>query len=268
MSGRSVALRNAREREAQRKQDVALEKVGIDRGLQDEDRAELDRVKELKSKPVPKTNPKDQEAYTVFVNSEFSAATERMNNKFGEKAVEEHLNPKPVDDSGPVLSDKDSRTISYIESGNNPRARNKNSSARGLYQYIDDTWKTLMNTPEGKAAGLTRNGRYDPEQSKKAFEISTRISARNLRSKNIPVNVHTIYLAHHFGDGAAVRYGKEIYTNKGNQKLPKGFLTAKIVKANPWLKGVKTAGDFREGLNGLLQKGLTLEANAKIKRKQ
>ena len=48
-----------------------------------------------------------------------------------------------------------------IESNNDPNATNPNSSARGLYQFLDDTWANTVKK-YGKAAGVTLADRGDP----------------------------------------------------------------------------------------------------------
>lgn len=264
---RSVALKQARERAMKKEQAAAFEKLGIKTGLQDEDRAELDSAKSLLDKPAPRTNPRDQESFKSFAEFEFNKVKKKMEDTFGEISVKNHFDPKPVNIPGSPLSTADTDVIMFAESGGKRLIKNPNSSAKGLFQFIDSTWNHIINTKEGKASRLTKNGRTDERQQRIAFQISTKESAQRLRSANIPVNVQTIYLAHHFGDGAAVKFGKEIFRGKNNKRLPKGFLTKEIVDANPWLKGVKTSGDFKRGLNELLRKGITDKENIELDRK-
>jgi len=53
-------------------------------------------------------------------------------------------------------------SIAYAESGYNPNARNKSSSAGGVYQFLDSTWATTMSR-----MGITGN-KFDAETNIKA----------------------------------------------------------------------------------------------------
>ena len=82
-----------------------------------------------------------------------------------------------------------------IESSGDPRAQNPNSSAGGLFQFIDDT---------ARAYGLT--DRFDPEQATDAAARLARDNANILRrSLGRDPTAAELYLAHQQGGGGASR---------------------------------------------------------------
>lgn len=155
------------------------------------------------------------------------------------------------------LTDYDFDVIKYAESGNKWNARNPRSNAFGYYQFIPSTYEMIVNSPEGREAGLTMGGLYSPkpEQQEIAMRIHSGMVSDSLAFQGVPVTAVTVYFGHHFGISATEKYAKRIFNVNDGDQLPNGFLSEGIVKANPWLKGVKTVGQFRTKLKGLLDKG-------------
>ena len=90
------------------------------------------------------------------------------------------------------------------ESGNNPFAHAKTSSAAGLYQFTDATWRGVMaRHPE---LGLTTNGRYDQAQEDKAIRAFTQDNAKILDQHDIGVNPGNLYIMHFMGEGAGPKF--------------------------------------------------------------
>ncbi|MCA2973821.1 MAG: hypothetical protein IM337_07365 [Microcystis sp. M110S1] len=140
----------------------------------------------------------------------------------------------PVATGGPLdLTSYYQKTMS-AESSGRADAKNPRSSATGLFQFVEGTWKGLMRKyPE---LGLTPEGRTDPAQQKRAMEKFTQNNIQSLRKAGLPVTNGTLYLAHFAGDGGA----KALL--KADARTPvEEVLGAPAVKANPFLKG-KTAG--------------------------
>lgn len=86
------------------------------------------------------------------------------------------------------------RRTAQIESSMDPRARNPGSSAGGLFQFIDDTWKQY-----GKG-----RDRYDPVAAADAAADLTVANQKALRNAlgREPTNAE-LYLAHQQGAGGA-----------------------------------------------------------------
>lgn len=87
--------------------------------------------------------------------------------------------------------------LAKIESGNNPKAKAKTSSAAGLLQFTEGTWKNLSSKYN---LGYTLDDRYDPNKSKKVAELFTRENENILtQALNRDINDGERYLGHFLG---------------------------------------------------------------------
>lgn len=173
------------------------------------------------------------------------------------KELRAKLDPLP---QGEVLADEDYEVIKHAESNGkwNARPRKKDgslaSSAFGLYQITAGTWRRLMNHPEGRKLGLTEMGRLskNPKQQEKAMRLLTRINAGILQKNGVPVNLETLYFAHHFGP----QYAEKVYKAPEKKRIAI-ILNPRVAKANPQLanKWVRTAGDMRRYIRNALDRG-------------
>lgn len=179
------------------------------------------------------------------------------------KDIKSKLKPVP---KGAILDEEAWEIIKHTESRGKWNAQNKKSTAAGLFQFTESTWNKIMNSPEGVKAGITPNGRIskrNPQQQEKAVRILGKMNAQVLRNQGVPINVETIYFAHHFGPGLA----KQVYLADPKSKLKRGekqILSPKVLEANPvlvkgdpesGLKPVKTAGDMRRFIKWNLDRG-------------
>lgn len=80
------------------------------------------------------------------------------------------------------------------------------SSATGFYQWTDGTWKAVVNSPDGKEAGLRLNGRGDLAQEEKAIRIFTEKNADTLKSAGIEPSEKNLYMAHFLGAAGATKF--------------------------------------------------------------
>lgn len=127
--------------------------------------------------------------------------------------------------------------IRSAESGGNDNAANPKSSARGRYQFIESTWNRLVEKYPG--AGLTKGGRFDPQQQERAIRLFTAENEASLRSAGVPVTNGSLYAAHFLGaDGAS-----DVLRAADGAAL-EGVLPSEVIKANPFLKGM-TVGRFK-----------------------
>lgn len=168
------------------------------------------------------------------------------------KLLRNQMKPLP---EGEVLTDYGYGMIKHAESNGRWNATPAGSGAYGIYQFTEGTWRGVMATPEGREAGLTRNGRYqkNPTQQEKAMRILTKYNTLQLRKDDLPINIETIYFAHHFGANKA----KLVYAKADKIKLSKTLLTPAVLKANPQLReqGVKTVGDMKKYIKRALKRG-------------
>jgi hypothetical protein len=126
-----------------------------------------------------------------------------------------------------------------------PTATNPRSSAGGLGQFTDETWKETVRAirPDltaGKTDAQIIAMKTDPALTglqKEATIALARSNARQLANAGLPVNEGTIKLAHFAGAGGA----KALLTAKPETPVER-VLSADAIKANPQLAG-KTAGE-------------------------
>lgn len=143
----------------------------------------------------------------------------------------------PITEQGGAFENYIASTIGS-ESGGNPNAQNPNSSATGLAQFTDGTWREMM--AKHPDLGLTADGRTDPAQAERALRRFTQDNMRFLQSANIPVTEGNLYAAHFLGAGGA----RAVLTRGDNEQLT-DILPSNVIEANPFLRGM-SVGRFRE----------------------
>lgn len=95
-----------------------------------------------------------------------------------------------------------------VESGGNPNAKNPQSSATGLGQFIESTWlKMFKQYFPDRAAGMTNAAilamRTDAAMSRQMVELYARENAQVLQAAGLAVTDASVYLAHFLGPGGA-----------------------------------------------------------------
>lgn len=94
-------------------------------------------------------------------------------------------------------------SIAKQESGFDPNAAAKTSSARGLFQFIKGTWAGMVSNYGSKYPILKQRGPNDPEANALAGALYIKENSDILTKSGIPVNATTIYSAHFLGAGGA-----------------------------------------------------------------
>lgn len=118
--------------------------------------------------------------------------------------------------------------IAQVESGNDPNAAASGSSAKGLFQFTNPTWKQY-----GQGDPL------DPTANADAGARLTKDNATGLASSGIEASPANIYLAHFAGLGGA----KKVLTADPSTPVA-SVLGDAAVSANPFLKSM-TAADLQ-----------------------
>ena len=100
--------------------------------------------------------------------------------------------------------------IARLESGGNPTARNRNSTATGMFQFTENTWLNTIRAArpelvEGKSRSDILELRNDPDISRDMAKALARENIRHLSREDVPINASTIYMAHFAGPTAAAR---------------------------------------------------------------
>jgi hypothetical protein len=149
--------------------------------------------------------------------------------------------------------------IIAVESGGDPNARNKRSSATGAAQFLDETWLEMVRTyrrdlVEGRSEKEILELRRDPALAR---AITTRLVEQNaamLKKRGLPVTPGTLYLTHFAGPAGVVAVLSSVSENADAASLmasadATGRTTReKLVNANPFLKEL-TVGDLKNWAN-------------------
>lgn len=143
-------------------------------------------------------------------------------------------------DTGNPVHDTVNRIIG-AESGGDPNAKNKKSSAEGLGQFIDSTWfhmvrKYRPDIANGKTNAQLKALKRDPALSR---EMTTRYVEENaalLKKHGFPVNVRNLYVMHFLGSGE----GPKLLRADPNQPVS-SFISAQSIAANKTVLSGKTA---------------------------
>jgi len=141
-----------------------------------------------------------------------------------------------------------------VESGGDPNAKNKRSSATGLGQFLDETWLDMIRAHRPDLAkGRSQNEILELRRDAKvAREITARFTERNagmLRKRGLPVTPGTLYLAHFAGGAGAVAILSAMENADAALIMATADATGrtnreKLVKANPFLERF-TVADLR-----------------------
>jgi hypothetical protein len=115
------------------------------------------------------------------------------------------------------------------ESAFNPNAAAKTSSAKGLYQFIRDTWSTMVQRYGSKYPILKEKGPDDPDANAIAGALFIKENSAELQKSGIPVNATTIYAAHFLGSGGAKKLLTADPNRSAAELLPKAAAANKPI---------------------------------------
>jgi hypothetical protein len=148
--------------------------------------------------------------------------------------------------------------IIAVESGGDPNARNKRSSATGAGQFLDETWLEMMRTyrrdlVEGRSQKDILELRRDPELTRAIIMRLVGQNAAMLKKRGLPVTPGTLYLTHFAGPAGAVAVLSVSEDVDAASLLAGADATGrttreKLVNANPFLKEL-TVGDLKNWAN-------------------
>lgn len=118
--------------------------------------------------------------------------------------------------------------VALVESGGNSNAKNPYSSAGGKYQFIDSTWKAVVDKYN---LGYSLQDKYNPVKAQVVMEHHTKDNKKQLeKSLGYTPNDGELYLAHFLGAGGAGSFIKTV--NQEPNKLATEHFSEGELKAN------------------------------------
>lgn len=132
--------------------------------------------------------------------------------------------------------------IAGIESGYKASAANPNSTAKGLFQFTDSTWKGM---------GGKKGEQFDPEKNAELGAKFVRQNAEGLKGAlGRNPTYGEVYASHFFG----LKGAKDLLNMDPKTPMNEA-VSAQVLKANPQLKD-KTVGQVMAGLNNKMGEGI------------
>lgn len=133
-----------------------------------------------------------------------------------------------------------------VESGGNASAKNPNSTATGLGQFIESTWLRMFkqyfpDRAQGMTDAMILQLREDSETSRRMVELYVAENSKILKDAGLAVNEASVYLAHFLGPGGAMKILRAAPTTPVDQ-----VLGSDQIEANQSILGGKTAGQVVE----------------------
>jgi soluble lytic murein transglycosylase-like protein len=123
------------------------------------------------------------------------------------------------------ITESFTKKLEKVESGGNPDAKNPNSSATGLHQFLSDTWKE---TVKQMGKNYTLEDRKDPVKSREVFQFFTQKNVeRAITDLGRPPVEHELYMYHLLG-----RNGAGDILQAAPDKPAVEFVSLKQAKAN------------------------------------
>ena len=132
--------------------------------------------------------------------------------------------------------------IAGIESGYKSSAANPNSTAKGLFQFTDSTWKGM---------GGKQGEQFDPEKNAELGAKFVRQNAEGLKGAlGRNPTYGEVYASHFFG----LKGAKDLLNMDPKTPMDEA-VSAQVLKANPQLRD-KTVGQVMAGLNNKMGDGI------------
>lgn len=145
------------------------------------------------------------------------------------------------------------KTVAAIESGMNPMASAGTSSAKGLFQFIDSTWKSMLSKYGGKYGLDPNSSVLDPMANALMGAEYIKENKNVISSVKKDVNSTDLYMAHFLGAGGAKQFLKADPSTIGAALLPSAASANKTIFYKEG--GVpRTVGEIYQFLQNLVAK--------------
>lgn len=219
--------------------------IGPDRGIAVEIARMSPEEKATVRFPIENIQPDAiEEAKTIFNKYGVEATDDNLEEFFGAQLTKDKNRQKRI--LGLVntsdVSEEYVRKVSKVESGNNPNAKAKTSTATGLFQFTQSSWLDSVsqlapeygNNPDGtpKKREEILALRTNPTVATEVFKRFTASNGSSLEKSGIPTTDANMYLAHFLGTPSA----KKVLLADDETPLSE-VLSDKQIKANFFLDG-------------------------------
>ena len=145
------------------------------------------------------------------------------------------------------------KTIGAIESGLNPMANAGTSSAKGLFQFIDDTWNAMISKYGSKYGLQPGTSVLDPMANALMGAEYLKENSKILNSVKKDVNATDLYMAHFLGAGGAKQFLQADPNTIGAALLPKAASANKTIFYKEGGKGLpRSVGEIYQFLQNLV----------------
>lgn len=122
-------------------------------------------------------------------------------------------------------------------------AQSQNSSARGRYQFTQDTYNQFA-----PLAGVKPDD-WSPQAQDRVFEAFTKANVGNLQMAGLPVDNGSTYAMHLLGSGDGLKFVKAFVQDPNTPLAAVGLSSPKVLSNNPQIFGsAKTVGDAMEAI--------------------
>ncbi|MGA1831672.1 phage tail length tape measure family protein [Rhizobium wenxiniae] len=183
------------------------------------------------------------------LNQDFLGLTQEQNEAIRQQAGALYDKQQYLGENAPGTGAFADR-VGSVESGGNASARNPNSTATGLGQFIESTWLRMFKQyfPD-QARSMTNAAilalREDSKISRNMIELYAKENAKTLDAAGVAVTDASLYLSHFLGPQGAVA----VLTAKADTPVSE-LLSSATINANKSVLQGKTAGQVSNWAQG------------------
>jgi soluble lytic murein transglycosylase-like protein len=143
--------------------------------------------------------------------------------------------------------------VAGVESSFKPNAAAGTSSASGIFQFIDGTWRKITTEKGGKYGITPSTSKNDPRASSIMGAEYAKENIQRLSSITSSPSATDVYLSHFLGGGGGPRFSKAYYNNPNDDA--RKYASSSQISANPSIfKYGATVKDVYEGFSAKLNK--------------
>jgi hypothetical protein len=184
-------------------------------------------LKSIQDREQRLQNMSDADLERIISIKQNQSSPKAQQKAFGSKSLSENQTSPKSNKTSELIPDNLLNKIAYIESGGDPNAKSATSSASGMFQFTNATWKEGVKK-YGKQHNISMKDKNNPEAQKiiamSMLEDATQDLSQDLGRK---LNEGEIYLIHFLGPTGARKL-----LNNYDQQTPAARLLPAAAKSN------------------------------------